>query len=194
MAPIKKLQDLLFVDTETTGLDSTKHELLEVAAIRTSPDGRTVIQTYEAKLFPEHLETAEPRALEVNKYSAAEWPRDKCARPEDVVDALQKMSGNTVLVGQNVSFDEGFLSPLFTRLGMKPPWGYHKIDTVSLAWPLYFNNAELPGLSLEKLCKFLGVESMPTHRAAADVEACRQVYLNLMERWAIITNNQIAQP
>lgn len=194
MAPSKKLQDLLFVDTETTGLDPTKHELLEVAAIRTSPDGGTILQTYEAKLFPLHLETAEAKALEINKYSAAEWTVEKCMKPEIVVDNLQRMAGNTVLVGQNVSFDEGFLSPLFTRLGMKPPWGYHKIDTVSLAWPLYFNNAELPGLSLEKLCKFLGVEAMPTHRAAADVEACRQVYLKLMERWTILTNNQIAQP
>lgn len=193
MDPTKKPQDLLFVDTETTGLDSTKHELLEVAAIRTSPDGRKIISRFEAKLFPLHLETAEPKALEVNKYSAADWTVDKCVMPEVVVDALQQMAGNTVLVGQNVSFDEGFLSPLFTRLGMKPPWGYHKVDTVTLAWPL-FVNTDLPGLSLEKLCKFLGVESMPTHRAAADVEACRQVYLKLMERWAILTNNQIAQP
>jgi DNA polymerase-3 subunit epsilon len=194
MAQTKKLQDLLFVDTETTGLDPTRHELLEVAAIRTSPDGLTILQTYEAKLFPNHLSTAEPRALEVNKYSAAEWTEEKCVKPEIVVDNLQKMAGNTVLVGQNVTFDEGFLSPLFTRIGMKPPWGYHKIDTVSLAWPLYFNNEDLPGLSLEKLCTYLRVASMPTHRAAADVEACRQVYLKLMERWAILTNNQIARP
>jgi DNA polymerase III subunit epsilon len=183
MPPQKKFQDLLFVDTETTGLDPTKHELLEVAAIRCSPDGKTIIKTYEAKLKPLHLETAEPKALQVNNYKPEEWTDEKCTKPELVVDALQQMAGNTVLVGQNVSFDEGFLSPLFTRLGMKPPWGYHKVDTVALAWPL-FCYTEMPGLSLEKLCTFLGVTDMPKHRALADAMACRDIYLKLMEKWA----------
>jgi DNA polymerase-3 subunit epsilon len=184
MPPLpKRFQDLLFVDTETTGLDPTKHELLEVAAIRTSPDGQTIISTYEAKLKPLNLDKAEPKALEINKYSAAEWSDEKCVAPEIVADNLQKMAGNTVLVGQNVSFDEGFLSPLFTRLGMRPPWGYHKVDTVALAWPLFLHSP-LEGLSLGKLCTFLGVTAVPAHRAAADAEACRQVYLKLMARWA----------
>jgi len=183
MLPTNKPQDLLFVDTETTGLDPTKHELLEVAAIRTSPDGLKIISRFEAKLMPLHLETAEPKALQVNNYKPEEWTVDKCVMPEVVVDALQQMAGNTVLVGQNVSFDEGFLSPLFVRLGMKPPWGYHKVDTVALAWPLFCYTG-LPGLSLEKLCAFLGVAEMPKHRAMADAEACRQVYLKMMEKWA----------
>jgi DNA polymerase-3 subunit epsilon len=179
----KKFQDLLFVDTETTGLDPTKHELLEVAAIRCSPDGLNIISTYEAKLKPLHIETAEKKALEVNKYSAEEWTDEKCTPPEIVVDNLQKMAGNTVLIGHNVSFDEGFLSPLFTRLGMKVPWGYHKVDTVALAWPLFlYTPAE--GVSLEKVCRFLGVERMPTHRAADDAAACRQIYLKLVAKWA----------
>ena len=177
----KRLQDLLFVDTETTGLDPTKHELLEVAAIRTDPTGTTIISKYQATLKPMHLERAEPKALEVNGY--AQWKNEPCTEPGDVVDALQKLAIGTVLVGQNVSFDEGFLSPLFTRLGMKPPWGYHKVDTVALAWPLFVTTA-LEGLSLGKLCDYLGVASTPTHRAAADAEACRQVYLKLMEKTA----------
>jgi len=179
----KKFQDLLFVDTETTGLDATKHELLEVAAIRTSPDGLRVISKFEAKLKPTHIESAEPKALQINGYVASQWTDETCMKPELVVDALQKMAVGTALVGQNVSFDEGFLTPLFTRLGMKAPWGYHKVDTVALAWPLFLHT-DLAGLSLGKLCEFLGVATMPTHRAAADAEACRQVYLKLMERWS----------
>ena len=156
----KKLQDLLFVNTETTGLDDTKHELLEVAAIRTTPDGKTIISTFEAKLKPLHLETAEPKALQINGYVPEQWTDALCMAPE--------------------------LVAVFPRLGMKPPWGYHKVDTVSLAWPLYINREDLPGLSLGKLCEFLGVTCLPTHRAAADVEACRQVYLKLMERWTSV--------
>lgn len=188
----KKFQDLLFVDTETTGLDASKHELLEVAAIRCSPDGKTIISQYEAKLKPRHIETAEPKALEVNKYSSAEWTDEKCVPREIVVDNLQKLAGNTVLIGQNVSFDEGFLTPLFTELKMKAPWGYHKVDTVALAWPLFLHSP-LEGLSLAKLCTFLGVDHTPTHRAMADAMACRAIYLKLME-WYRHTFSTIPQP
>lgn len=181
----KRLQDLLFVDVETTGLDDTKHEVIEVAAIRTSADGETVKSTFEAKLKPLNIKVAEPRALEINGYSEAEWSDDKCKERSFVVDQLQRMAaadGGTVLVGQNVSFDEGFLTPLFTAFGMKAPWGYHKVDTVALAWPL-FVSTPLEGLSLGKLCAFLGVEQQPTHRALADAMACREVYLKLMKRY-----------
>lgn len=182
MPPLKRLQDLLFVDVETTGLDDSRHELLEVAAIRTSSDGLTVISTYEAKIKPLHIEAAEPKALQTNGYTPEEWTDDKCVPREVIAGELTKMAQNTVLVGQNVSFDEGFLTAFFKELGVKPPWGYHKIDTVSLAWP-YFLNTSLEGLSLGKLCTYLGVTTAPTHRASADVAACRAVYLKLMTQW-----------
>jgi DNA polymerase-3 subunit epsilon len=182
------LRDLLFVDTETTGLDAAKHELLEVAAIRTSPDGKTIKGTFEAKLFPHNIAGAEKTALEVNQYSPQEWTVEKCATPEAVVDALQRLAatdGGTVLVGQNVAFDEGFIKPLFDRFNMKVPWGYHRIDTVTLAWPLYqTETSTLDGLSLKKLVSFLGITVDPKHRAMADAMACREVYLRIMERWA----------
>lgn len=188
MPPQKVLRDLLFVDTETTGLDPNRHELLEVAAIRTSPDGKTIKGTFEAKLRPQHIDTAEKAALEVNKYSAEEWTEEKCKPPGEIVDALQKLAvvgGGTVLVGQNVAFDESFIKPLFDRFNMKVPWGYHRIDTVTLAWPLYQNEqSTLDGLSLKKLVTFLGITTDPTHRAMADAMACREVYLRIMERWA----------
>lgn len=182
MPPQKRFQDLLFVDTETTGLDPSKHELLEVAAIRTTPDGLTVLSTFQAKVRPLHIETAEPKALQINGYSEEEWTEEKCVPLGSMVDAIQKMANQTVMVGQNVSFDESFLSPVFKSFGMKPPWGYHKVDTIALAWPL-FQYSELEGLSLEKLCRFLKVDNMPGHRAMPDALACRDVYLKLMAKW-----------
>ena len=179
----KKFQDLLFVDTETTGLDHKVHELLEVAALRCSFDGKQIISAYEAKLKPLHIETATAKALEINGYTPEEWTDEKCTPHEAVVQHLSNMARDTVLVGQNVSFDEGFLNDLFDAHKVKPPWGYHKVDTVALGWPLFINTP-MEGLSLGKMCAFLGVSQMPTHRAAADVAACREIYLRLMAKWA----------
>jgi len=180
--PPKKYPDLLFVDTETTGLDSTRHELIEVAAIRTSYDGLDVIETYEAKLPPVNLRTADPKALQMNGYTPEEWTPEKCEAPLMVVNRLAEMATDTMLVGHNVSFDESFLLPLFRHYAMTPPWSYHKIDTVSLAWLHYNDSTSLEGLSLNKVCAFLGVEQPTAHRAMADAETCRKVYLRLMQR------------
>ena len=182
MPPTKKLKDLLFIDVETTGLDPAKHELIEVAAIRTTPDGKSVLGKYEAKLLPKNIAGADPTALKVNGYTESEWSPDKCVDASEVATSLNRLGMDCVLVGQNVSFDEGFLLPLFKSVNLKPAWGYHKVDTVALAWPVY-TTTNLEGLSLSKLCAFLGVTTVPNHRAAADVEACRNVYVLLMEKY-----------
>ena len=183
MARQKQLQDLLFVDVETTGLDPTKHELLEVAARRTSPDGQTILGEYTAKLRPLNLAAAEPKALEVNKYSEEEWAPEKCVARDVVVKELHRIAQNCVLVGHNVSFDEGFLRALFYQANLQPPWGYHKVDTVALAWPLYVTKPDLEGVSLVKLAKYLELPTQPVHRAAADVAACHALYMHLMKKW-----------
>ena len=56
------MEKLVFVDVETTGLDETRHEIIEIAVIRGS-------QTYHRKVQPQHIETASPRALEINGFS-----------------------------------------------------------------------------------------------------------------------------
>lgn len=176
------IKDLLFVDTETTGLDPAKHEILEIALIRTTPDGKDVKDKFSCRVFPEHIETAEPKALEVNKYSAEKWAKELCVEPGEVVDAIQAMGRNTTLVGHNVAFDESFLAPLFNRFNLRVPWTYHRVDTVALAWPLHALG-ELERLSLANVCQFLGIAAVPAHTAESDAEACRQVYVELMTRW-----------
>lgn len=185
MHPTKPPQDLLFVDVETTGLDPLKHELIEIAAIRTTFDGLHIKESFEAKLRPQHLERAEPKALEVNGYNEVEWAPERCIAPESVVKTLASMAANAVLVGHNISFDENFLVALYTSQGLPSPFGYHKVDTVALAWP-FFVNGTLSGLNLSKLCAYLGVPTIPNHRAASDVSACRKAYLLLMEGYATL--------
>jgi DNA polymerase III epsilon subunit-like protein len=58
-------RDLVFLDSETTGLDPLYNEAIEWAAIRVGPDG-TEKEAFEAKvkpLFPERFDT---KAREVN--------------------------------------------------------------------------------------------------------------------------------
>lgn len=173
----------MFVDVETTGLDPTKHEIIEVSARRTSPDGETILGEYTAKIRPTNLAVAEPKALQINGYTEEGWAPEKCVDQPTVVTQLHRLAQNCVLVGHNVSFDEGFLRALFAKSGLQPPWGYHKVDTVALAWPLYVTKPDLEGVSLAKLAKYLELPMQPTHRAGADVAACHALYMLLMKKW-----------
>lgn len=177
-------RELLFLDTETTGLDAAKHEIIDIAWILTSPDGREIRSKFSARMLPQHLETAEPKALEINGFSEAAWragPKPLMAHDE-VADKFATVSKDRVLVAHNVSFDEGFVRALLLKQGKSPRWSYHKVDTVALAWPL-FSSSDLTGLSLGTLCQHLGIKNDAAHTAEADVQACYDVYHALMSRY-----------
>jgi len=67
---------LTVLDTETTGLDSDIHEIIEIAAITYLLDkegNRYVMKKYESKINPQRLHTASEKALEVNGFTLEKW-------------------------------------------------------------------------------------------------------------------------
>jgi DNA polymerase-3 subunit epsilon len=175
--------DLVFVDVETGGLSPDTSDIIEIAAIRRRPDG-TQVGRYEARVLP--ARQPEAQAARVNGYDAATW------EGLDIEAALRMMltvlrldrSGDgenqhVVMVGHNVSFDEKFVRAAFDKCGIKWPFDYHKIDTVSLAWPL-FAAGKINRLKLEAVCDYYGISNAGAHGAMVDVERCMAVYDRLM--------------
>jgi len=154
-----------------------------VALILTSPDGRTVLEEYVAKVKPEFIERAHWKALQVNGYTPEEWTDETCTPLAVVAQKIVDMAKNATLVAQNVSFDESFLTALLAKAGLKPTWHYHKVCTMVLAWPLYAMN-KITGTSLVSLCEYFGIPPEPTvHRALNGARTCRSVYLAEIEHY-----------
>lgn len=166
---------LVFVDTETTGLDPVEHELLEVAVIK-EVDG-VVTDRWVRKIKPTHLENAEPKALEANGYSPEKWAD---AVPfETVAQELADLIGRGTMVGHNVNFDAGFIGNSLKRAGVKANLNHHAVDTLTLARE-HLRPCGIGSLRLDNIREFLGWSLDGAHTALVDAEDARRLYYLLL--------------
>lgn len=130
---------VIFLDTETGGLDPARHALLTVALVEWR-DGETR-DPVEFKVRSDGL-TVDPRALEVNRidlarHDDAAWSRQR-AREEIRLwmelhrpPSASRLPSRVVVGGHNVTFDLGFLDALFEGNFTRRTWGT-PVDTMTL--------------------------------------------------------------
>ena len=157
------------IDIETTGLDYTRDEIIELAAIRYTAGAETSRFTTlvrPAKGVPKFIEM-------LTHITAA----DLRSAP-DLRSALKgffDFVGEDVLVGHNVSFDTGFIN-YYSALAGGPVLGRKAWDTaeISRVYLPYLNDHKLASL-----VKHFGIELKDAHRAAADAAATGQALVEL---------------
>jgi DNA polymerase III epsilon subunit-like protein len=154
------------IDTETTGLDPRTSVVLEFAAL--IREHGVVLAEYETKIKPteQEIESAHPKALEVNGYTEENWANAP-TMSEVAYDIITLLDG-CVLVGHNVGFDEAILKAHFASHGIKERIPYHKIDTVTLAYE-HLTPLGLKSVSLDRVRDFLGWSKDGAHTAMKDV-------------------------
>ncbi|MCC5831861.1 MAG: 3'-5' exonuclease [Chlamydiales bacterium] len=186
---------LIFLDTETTGLDPDKHRTLEIAyRVIDSLTDRSIV-SYET-LVSQPLEVwaeADPESLEINGFT---WEETLSGKPEKVVASeilndlnhldLGKKEG--VFICQNPSFDRSFFTQLINvELQRHNGWPYHWLDLASMYWgvrlsrdPEFSKGVKESDLSKNKIAGFYGIgeEGMP-HRAMNGVDHLITCYKSL---------------
>lgn len=180
-----RTQKLAFIDTETTGLLPEKHEIIEIGLVLVEqslpPDGKInleVLEEWEVKVKPEHIEQADPESMLINHYNEAEWTF--AVDLPKALEALSQKTSNAIMVGHNVAHDYSFLQKAFTQTGVENKMHYHKLDTISIAFAKLYAREEVEKLSLRALCEYLGVENKNAHTALADARATFEVFEKLM--------------
>lgn len=166
-----------FIDIETTGLNMLKHEIIEIGCVLTTPE-LEVIEEFELKIKPEHIETADSVALKVNHYDPDNWR--SALDLKEAMEILSHKVKDCIMVGHNVAFDAGFLEYNFNKLQIQNTMHYHKLDTISLSWAKFHNDPSIEHLSLRELCIHFDIKNERAHSALPDARATFELYKKLM--------------
>ena len=184
---------LLCIDTETTGLDPFKHDLLDLSYAYVNPNSGEQLGEIRKIHFP--LSTgwtlnADPKALEVNGYDTNYVPPTWSAFVNGGgLDELYAVLGpDVMLMGANIQFDIRFLAQFFRKyedylqrtdkwfpLVNTQPWYYKAFDIQTYyAGQAIFNPFFMPSLS--QLCDLLGVDNTGAHDSSEDVRRTIECY------------------
>ncbi len=179
------MRPLAFIDLETTGLNPAKHEILEVGVIVADPRTLEIRGMLDVRVRPGRIEDADPVALGINGWSAEAW---KDAVPLDIAMVrIKPLLEGALLAGHNVAFDRGFLDAAWRSTGVVPPKMDHLLlDTATLAWPLLALGL-VESLSLDPVCRQLGIDVTNPHRALPDARRSLEVARCLLPEAGLIT-------
>ncbi len=161
---------LVFLDTETTGLDAARHAVWEVAwAVEDGP----IVESALAH----NVAGADPKALRMNGYyNRFAGRRFDLTLSLQLEERLREDLEGVTLVAANPAFDAAFLA---ARWGVAP-WKYRLLDVEAYAMGA-FGWSEPRGLNairealIESGIRGLDIPE-PDHSAAADVATLRACF------------------
>jgi DNA polymerase-3 subunit epsilon len=160
---------ICFIDTETTGLDKSRHEIIEIAIIVWNGCKLTI---YNKKIMPMNIASADPVALKINGYTASGWA-DAPTFAEEAQNIADRICGH-VVVGHNVQFDIGFIEKQLKSAGVAVP-RIRTVDTCTLVHE-HLIPIGCPGHGLDKVRAYLGWVRPNAHTAYVDAMDCYRLY------------------
>jgi DNA polymerase III alpha subunit (gram-positive type) len=168
---VASMNDLVFLDTETTGLDANLHEVWQVAwAINEE-------NPVQERILVHSLKTANLKSLEMNHYLEHHPEGARSEGPMVDLAVRQVLQGAT-LVCANPPFDRMFL---WKRWGYEP-WHYRSIDVESMALAVLEHDRPKGLKDIADELRELGYNiGEPTHAAWADVVVLRESYRALRD-------------
>jgi DNA polymerase III subunit epsilon len=179
------MKKILYFDCETTGLDSEKHDIIQLAGIIVA--GKE-IKEFNFNIAPTNPDTSviSQEALDVNGYSIEQIMGFTPAR--DIYFELLSLFGEYIdkydkndkftPAGYNVRFDVDFLKQFFLKNEdvYYGSWiNYRMIDPLPVLYFLDFaGKISLENYKLSTVCEHFGIE-IKAHDALSDIRATREL-------------------
>ena len=168
---------LLFLDTETTGLSPKRNEIIEFSIL--IRDGENEHQE-TFKIQPDHIETAHPKALQMNGYNDREW--SNAISQKEAALRINNLVRDGVVVGHNIEFDLRFIIQMMTYHQITHHIPEQYICTQKLARQMQYDlgwqikSKSGRGPSLDKIRNEMNWSTDNAHTAEHDVIDCARLY------------------
>lgn len=177
---------MIFLDTETTGLNADKHRILEIAYKVIDARSNHVVLSYDAIVSQsaDVWAEADPESLKINGFT---WEQTLTGKTEKAVSSeifndlnrLNLGKEQAVFICQNPSFDRAFFNQLISPdIQDHNGWPYHWLDLASMYFGVqrshnkdFAKELKESALSKNSIGKTYGLkpEAMP-HRAMHGVD------------------------
>lgn len=159
-----KQNDVVVFDFETTGLEYSKNEIIEIGAVKLK--NGEIVETFSCFVKPKQSIPEEITKLTniTNDMVKDAYTIDK------VIPDFYKFCYGCVIIAYNIDFDYKFLNFQATKLGYK--FNNRQIDAMYLA---RLNVAGAKNFKLSSICAKLGVSLEGAHRAINDTIATAEV-------------------
>lgn len=179
----------VFLDFETGGLDCTKHSPLQLAVMFVK-DNQYINEAEQINIKLEDY-VVTPKALEINGLDIQEL-YETGYTPHQIVQIFRNAKATAqeklTIVGQNVSFDIGFLKELFKMAGAEKDYErIFDIRSIDLQSILYFlNDTNFQNINgnivLDTALKYYKIPQMEDrHTALTDVILTASLYKKITD-------------
>ncbi len=181
---------IIFLDSETTGLDVTKHRLLEIAFKIFDSEKKRLVSSFEAIINQPAavLACADPHSMSINGITEEVILTGKSERAvsAEIMNDFERAgvaNGAAVFICQNPSFDRGFFNQLISvEMQKELQWPYHWLDLASMFWAIKKGSFEKESdISKNAIAQSFGLKKeADPHRAMNGVIHLMQCYQALL--------------
>jgi oligoribonuclease (3'-5' exoribonuclease) len=176
------LDQVIFIDIESTGLDPDRHVPWDIAIIAKNEEYEQLVVLTE-----EEMAAADPRALDIGHFQKRYLDVQSQGQERThhsaftVAQEVARLTDGKHLVGANPRFDAAFLERLLWRNGANPKWSYHLIDVEALMLgALAERGLEVPipwkSVQLSEMLGIPGPSEEERHTAMGDSRWCKRIF------------------
>lgn len=171
--------NVVVFDVESTGTDTTRDEIIQIAAIKIDNEGK------ELSRFMRFLKTDKPVGTSELVHGFSDEFLNENGEDKDLVlTEFLDFIKDTVIVGHNVLYDMSILSSELERRKLPKPTNKTFFDTLDLYRRFY---PEVENHKLETLSNLFDTEHKPNHNALFDILATGELLVHVVKNKVIPT-------